>query len=220
MFSTEWSFTPQESCALDAMHTWCLGLHAQFAGYALWHFVHSNTQHISTTTNLRRERHDQNLAHVRVRLEKWYQEAQSAGIVISKVAELTLETMGPRKKPFMRTKAHESLTLLRWLSSFCTEWKGVLPAGEAWSQAATCLMEMWTLLDTAAMQVPEQTIQDRPAGKGLKRVQLPPCKCTSDEKKKNVICVHSTSLAQKKKNPRRVGFHMESVLRVSFEGFE
>ena len=162
MFSELWTFTPEQCCALDVMHTWCLGIHAQFVGHAFWQFVLHNTDNLQVVSRKASEKQAGNLALMRASLEQWYQAAQDTGSPanVSRVGELTLLSLGPRASPFMKTKAHQTLTLLRWLHQETRGWEDSIPLGAEYALACSSLLKMWSLLDESPMVVPPQTLQD------------------------------------------------------------
>ena len=66
-----------------------------------------------------------------------------------------LELLGKKNAPALRAKAHESLTLLRWVSELLPTKEKLIPKGSYWSVAARSLVAMWNQMDAQGMNIPE-----------------------------------------------------------------
>ena len=149
--------------AIDAMHTLCLGVHQQIVLWALWALLDK----LPVTGNQRRtlsqaNRHEINMSVLRREYKDWLKQThrQNPEMVLTAVGDLTLDLVGTKAKPVLKTKAHETLTLTKWLNELLPKHQGVIPRGDHWVGAVKELCEMWRLMDTTGMSVPEATQKD------------------------------------------------------------
>ena len=90
-------------------------------------------------------------------------EWQNPQIVLTRVQDFSLETLGgSESKKQLRCKGHETLGLLRYVSSRMGSWKQSLEEGETWCKAATHLMSIWTCLEDADAVVPSKSAAGLP----------------------------------------------------------
>ena len=83
-------------------------------------------------------------------------------VLLTPVGELTVSMLGKMASPELKAKAHESLTLLRWLAgSEMPKHITAIPQGEVWLRAGKGLLDMWVLLERAPFVVPEDVQHDR-----------------------------------------------------------
>ena len=162
--------------ALDAMHTLCLGVHQQLVLWAIWTLLDKMPSTGAQRRSLSQaNRHSVNLALLRRDYKDWLKEThrQMPQMVLTAVGDLTLDLLGTKAKPVLKTKAHETLTLLRWMAVLLPKHKGSIPCGESWAGAALELLKMWQLMETAPMAVPEATQKERSGNWGGHHAQIP-----------------------------------------------
>ena len=148
--------------AIDAMHTLCLGVHHQFVMSALWWYVDTN-EPPDDLLRVQASRHSANMSVLAKDYKAWTQKMRqtSPDVLITPLGDLNMEVIGTKSKPILRAKAHETLTLLRWLSVRLQEADCLaLAKGTVWGTAATALMTMWQRMSDAPMVVPKKTRKD------------------------------------------------------------
>ena len=145
--------------AIDVLHTLCLGIHAQFALGAMWWYVET-MQH---PAHPGRHQH-MNMEQMAVNYREWAEDMrrQHPAIQITTLGELNQDVIGSKASPALRAKAHETLTLLRWLTVFLqVDAVKALEKGSQWATAAQSLWMMWQTMDNAPMVVPRPVRKDR-----------------------------------------------------------
>ena len=162
MFGAEWCCTPEEVICLDAMHTLCLGVYAQYVVHSIWKFLAENRIGIQLQTKRQEEKHEANVVLLRNDLLAWYSEIskKSPSMVITRVSDLTLDAVGSKSKPVLHAKAHETLTLLRWLDDRWPSWESRVENGQHWRQGARHLLAVWQIFEKSPMVVPEQSMKE------------------------------------------------------------
>ena len=142
----------QAMVSIDVMHSWCLGIFQQMVGHCLWELVESMGQ---PGQHLAEARHTA-MEELRVRYQGWLRDVRTRRpeLVVSALGDLTLDVLGPRDAPMLKRKAHECLTLLRWLAELVPHFSAQMPNGNHWRTGVQSLVRMWELLDNAPMNVP------------------------------------------------------------------
>ena len=163
LFGPEWNCTPQEVICLDAMHTLCLGVHSQYVLHSLWHVLDKNTDGLTLLTQRQGERHEANMDLLRADLLAWYKAVakEQPDRVVTQLSDLSMDVVGRKARPVLRAKAHETLSLLRWLDeSWWPKWEKKVVNGESWRLGAQYLHSMWKALESAPVVVPAKNMQD------------------------------------------------------------
>ena len=146
---------------VDTMHTWCLGLHAQYVAAALWAVVDTAMFHspVPQGNASREDHHHKAMLALRQELTAWYKQLarKQPETIVTKVHDLSLEHIGSMNKPELKCKAHETLGLLMFLEAKMPAWKVNLEHGEAWADAAKYLLRLWTLLEASPTVIPQNT---------------------------------------------------------------
>ena len=78
---------------------------------------------------------------------------------VTAVGDVTLELLGTWANPTLKAKAHETLTLVRWMAAFLPSVANAIPHGNVWRDAAQALVAMYDLMSNAAVVVPNETQQ-------------------------------------------------------------
>ena len=145
--------------AIDVLHTLCLGVFMQFVHGAMWQLV----QHLphdgpGLQANIREE----NMGQMRQHYRKWLRWSRKTrpDMQLTAVGEFSLEMLGSPQVPVLRAKAHETLTLLRWVNAVLEPIGARIPNGLAWAKAASDLEGLWNKLSASPMVVPPQVVQD------------------------------------------------------------
>ena len=144
--------------ALDVMHTLCLGVHQQFAATAMWACI--KERNVPGMPDLEAGRDEENMQFLKNHYNRWVRAAKKKFLVTA-VGDLGLEMIGTNAQPFLKAKAHETLTLVRWLKDFLPTLADQMAVGEVWVRSATNLVSMWQKMSDAPMVVPEDTQQAR-----------------------------------------------------------
>eukprot|EP00971_Amphidinium_carterae_P333000 6467463-Amphidinium_carterae.1 len=143
------------SCSLDVMHTWCLGVYQLFLHRALWSLLES-TAFSGDNLKLR----GQELAKD---LRVWYTAMAKAQptVKLSRCENFSVEHTlgGSRDKNVVRLKAHQGLTLMRYMVQTLQKHEAVVAEGAQLLELATCYLAMYDLLKRSPMVVPEGTLQ-------------------------------------------------------------
>ena len=92
----------------------------------------------------------------------WVMKKNHPEIQLTSLGDLTLDVLGTQQQPVLRAKAHETLTLLRWLAGqVLPQHQASIPKGSVWTSAGDGLLRMWQLMESAPMVVPDHTLEDR-----------------------------------------------------------
>ena len=160
LFCKELGLDLSSVVALDAMHTLCLGVHQQLVLEALWSLIDGWVLPAEPTGSTRPKlnkvtRHERNMGILRGEYKQWLQQMKKdqPNVVLTAVGDLTLDLLGKFTAPVLRTKAHETLTLLRWLADLLPKYQDGMQQGHHWAGAAQSLVRMWALMDEAPLQV-------------------------------------------------------------------
>ena len=210
LLDPELGLTLERVVAVDVLHTLCLGVFMQFVHGVLWHLVENlpMNQGLPLRANVREE----NLTAMRLHYRKWLKWSRKSRpeVQLTAVGDFTLEMLGNPGVPSLRAKAHETLTLLRWVHALLAPIQGRLPNGVAWTAGAHDVESMWDLLSTAPMVVPRDVEQDQYMHGGSSRRNKPMPEAGSAESetntKKNLLGLHGrsvwTATFVKEKNPQ------------------
>ena len=147
--------------ALDLLHTFCLGIHQQFVAHAMWACIRQ--RNAPGLPMLQAARDEENMQHLKAHYQAWLRAAKGR-FLITAVPDMGLDILGSPGSPSLRAKAHESLTLLRWLRDFLPTMQQQLDSGDTWVLACRSLVEMWEAMANGEMQLPDGTQQDAPRG--------------------------------------------------------
>ena len=145
---------------IDTMHTLCLGIYQEFTVSVLWKALLSPIFASAEPWQSRNVSIEQRASRAMVKLSKdlkdWYRsfEAENPNIVITRVHDLNVESLGgTESKKQLRAKAHESLGLLRYVTSQLPVWQEHLEQGPLWRQASEALMGLWQGMEHAPVKV-------------------------------------------------------------------
>ena len=119
------------SCvALDLLHTFCLGIHQQFVAHGLWACIRQRT--VPGLPLLQAARDEANMEFLKYLYFAWLRTAKLR-FTVTPLVDLGLDILGIAGSPSLRAKAHETLTLLRWLREFPPDLEHQLREGAAWA---------------------------------------------------------------------------------------
>ena len=156
--------TDLQSCmAIDAMHTLCLGVFAQWIAFLMWQILDANL-----SDNQAADQHSRdfnNLKSLKGHLFRWYPVAEKqlkeAGHTLTRVTDITLSMLGSRTSPALHMKAAETLGVLRFLGQYLGgEVVTKIAEGEHWSTGTTSLLAFWNKMADAPRVVPNALQQD------------------------------------------------------------
>ena len=152
----------QTMVALDMMHTLCLGIFQDVVSHCMWALLEDLPVEGARGRNAA-NRHHLNMNYLRTEYQQWLRQVrvQQPGLTMTPVGDFALELLGRQDAPSLRCKAHESLTLLRWLAVAVPRWAGTIRQGAGWADATQALVRMWNLITDAPMVIPDDTQENR-----------------------------------------------------------
>ena len=107
------AFTP------DLMHTWCLGIQQKFLGAILWHILKSDIFEVQGAGSRKgmEDRANKRMQLLSAHLTTWYANFKKSNpdVLVTRIQDMNLESLGPATKPSLRAKAHENT----WSSTLC-----------------------------------------------------------------------------------------------------
>ena len=146
--------------AVDVLHTLCLGVHQQYVAGALWAFVSDRAA--AGAGPGQENQQEANMDFMRAHYTQWLKSASKKypEMNLSAVGDLSMAILGKERGSVLKAKAHETLTLLKWLADFLPLVQAQFAEGVAWSSAAVDLTQMYEAMAKAPMVVPARTQED------------------------------------------------------------
>ena len=150
----------------DTMHSWCLGIQQQFVSACLWKVIEGNVFTVERRpgTTGQEDIHKRVMQKLSSHLAAWYRQfaIDSPSVVMTRVHDLTLEDIGGTSStPLLRCKAHETLGLVRYLTSSLPGWAQNIENGPVWRKGSKALLKLWTLIEQSPAVVPADTQEAR-----------------------------------------------------------
>ena len=162
LLAPELGLTLDVVVAIDVLHTLCLGVFMQFVHGALWMAVEHLPTAEAAAAATRADRMEHNMQHMRVHYKEWLKHMRITrpGVLLTAVGDMTMELLGKKGVPKLKSKGHEIINLLRWVNAMLLPIYHRLPQGQEWSQAAGNLESLWDVLAKAPMVVPPAARED------------------------------------------------------------
>eukprot|EP00971_Amphidinium_carterae_P352697 6492706-Amphidinium_carterae.2 len=138
------------SMTVDVMHTLCLGIYQDYACRAVWVILHNNCFEVEFAQVALSARWETNVGLLQKALNGWYKHMarNHPDTIVTRLHECSLDTFGGSPStPKLRAKAHQTLTLLRFLDYKLSDWQGKLPQGASWFSTAHHLLSMWNTME-------------------------------------------------------------------------
>ena len=158
--------------AVDVMHTLCLGVHQQFLSRAMWHVLDKLPAEGPQPARNQASRHTANLHVLALDYDRWMRvtHRDRPTMVLTRVGDFSLEMFGKITAPYLKCKAHETLTMLRWAAEVLRKKQRLVPQGPVWASAGERLLAMWQRLESEGMVISDEIQQDHLLVNGLDRV--------------------------------------------------
>ena len=163
LFAPELGLTLEAVLSIDVLHTLCLGVFMQYVHGALWMLVEHLPTAEAAIAASKADKLEQNMQHLRQHYRRWLQHSKATRpeVQLTSVGDMTMELLGAQGVPKLKAKAHETLTLLRWVNALLQPISHRLPQGAEWAQAANSLESLWDTMSNAPMVVPPAAREDR-----------------------------------------------------------
>eukprot|EP00971_Amphidinium_carterae_P253133 5025876-Amphidinium_carterae.1 len=138
--------------AIDAMHTFCLGIFQQLVASCFWAILNTESYGAERASKDRHDLHQANLQHLEKDLHNYY---KNCGKGMSKYSLNRLEQLGSLDAPLLHAKAAETLGLVRFLAAYMPT-LATVPQHEDWGKAANDLVGLWTCLEDNPVDMNEE----------------------------------------------------------------
>ena len=161
LFDSAIGITPNQSIALDLLHTYYLGVCNVYCKFLLWRMLRSHVW--GRFADSRSERFHTSVLCLRASLLRWYKDrAQSHPTEnLTRLVDLTVKMLGTESKPKLKTKAAETWGLLLFCNFLLSrhgpavgpDHQALLAAGEALENVIRILQRQGPRMDNVVIEV-------------------------------------------------------------------